>query len=181
MTSRARPIYVSGIACVWRRCCLLNFFDAYLTPRDAQVVIQARILIVLESRTLFFKAPCWATVVEYFCADVSTPASSTDGREAMFADDRNASHEFDRSLPASECQEQLERCRRRVHSWGRAKRVSLDASKEHTDLLHPSESLGEAFKLLGCVVELDLRMHSAIEQVLSKIRPKITAILRTRG
>ena len=48
-------------------------------------------------------------------------------------------------------------------------------------LLHPSESLGESFKLLGCMVDVDLRMHSAVDQVLSKIRPKITAILRTRG
>ena len=48
-------------------------------------------------------------------------------------------------------------------------------------LLHPSESPGGAFKRLGCVVELDLRMHSAVEQELSKIRPKVTAILRTRG
>ena len=31
------------------------------------------------------------------------------------------------------------------------------------------------------MVDVDLRMHSAIDQVLSKIRPKITAILRTRG
>ena len=29
-------------------------------------------------------------------------------------------------------------------------------------------------------MDVDLRMHSAVEQVLSKIRPKVTAILRTR-
>ena len=31
------------------------------------------------------------------------------------------------------------------------------------------------------MVDLDLRMHTAIDQLLSKIRPKSTAILRTRG
>ena len=48
-------------------------------------------------------------------------------------------------------------------------------------LLHPSESLGESFKLLGCIVDVNLRMQSAVEQVLSRIRPKVTTILRTRG
>ena len=31
------------------------------------------------------------------------------------------------------------------------------------------------------MIDLDLRMHTAIDQLLSKIRPKSTAILRTRG
>ena len=48
-------------------------------------------------------------------------------------------------------------------------------------ILHPLEWHGEAFKLLGCMIDPDMRMRSAVEQVLSKIRPKITAILRTRG
>jgi hypothetical protein len=48
-------------------------------------------------------------------------------------------------------------------------------------ILHPSETHGECFKLLGCMIDLDLRMHSEIDQLLSKIRPKCTAILRTRA
>ena len=59
--------------------------------------------------------------------------------------------------------------------------MSFDAAKEHTVILHPSEFHGDSFKLLGCIVDVDLRMHSAVEQVLSTIRPKVTAILRTRG
>ena len=48
-------------------------------------------------------------------------------------------------------------------------------------ILHPSVGNGKSFKLLGCMIDTDLRMHSCMEQLLSKIRPKITAILRTRG
>ena len=99
----------------------------------------------------------------------------------MFADDLNNFQEFDRLLPEAVCHEQFEYCRTRVHAWGGAYRVSFDASKEHMVLLHPSESLGEAFKLLGCIVVVDLRMHSVVERVLSKIRCKKTAILMTRG
>jgi hypothetical protein len=58
--------------------------------------------------------------------------------------------------------------------------VTFDAAKEHFIMLHPRESHGETFRLLGCLVDVDLRMLSAVEQVLSKNCPKITAILRTR-
>ena len=37
------------------------------------------------------------------------------------------------------------------------------------------------FRLLGLMLDLNLRMHTAIEQLLAKIRPKSAAILRTRG
>ena len=83
--------------------------------------------------------PLWNT----FFADVDTPASSTGGRDAMFADDLNVFQEFDRALPAHVCQEQLERCRKRVHSWNKANRISFDSSKELMITLHPSEPMGE--------------------------------------
>ena len=63
---------------------------------------------------------------------------------------------------------------------GRTNRISFDAAKEHLVVMHPSEYHGDPFKLLGLMVDLDLRMHTAIDQLLSKIRPKSTAILRAR-
>ena len=68
-----------------------------------------------------------------------------------------------------------------MHNWGRANRVSFDAGKEHLVVLHPREYHGDPFKLLGCTIDLDLRMHTCIDQLLSKIRSKSTAILRTRA
>ena len=99
----------------------------------------------------------------------------------MFADDLSVFQEFDQSTPVSECKAQLLKCETRVHKWGKQNRVSFDAAKEHTAILHASQWHGETFKFLGCMVDPETRMHSAVEQVLSKIRPKITVILRTRG
>ena len=59
--------------------------------------------------------------------------------------------------------------------------MGFDAGKEHIVILHPSCGFGPAFKLLGCMFDNDLRMISCIDQLLSKIRPKVRAILRTRG
>ena len=59
-------------------------------------------------------------------------------------------------------------------------RVNLDEQKEQIIVLQSSESHDETFKLLGCLVDVDLRMQSAVEQILSKIRPKITPFQRIR-
>ena len=59
--------------------------------------------------------------------------------------------------------------------------MTIDPTKGHLTVLHLSECEGEPFKLLGLMIDVDLRMHTAIDQLLSKIRPKCTAILRTRG
>jgi hypothetical protein len=159
----------------------LRFFADYLAARHGQVLVQGAFSDPFEIANSVFQGtvlgpPLWNT----FFSDVSEPASSCGGDEAMFADDLNVFQKFPCQAPLAECQESMDRCKDRVHRWGRVNRVTFDAAKEHFIVLHPSESHGETFKLLGCLVDVDLRMLSAVEQVLSKIRPKITAILRTR-
>ena len=97
----------------------LNFLDAYLAPRKGQVVVQGSYSECFEIANSVFQGtvlgpPLWNT----FFADVGAPASSSGGREAMFADDLNVFQEFDRLMPANTCQEQLEQCKERVHAWG---------------------------------------------------------------
>ena len=53
-------------------------------------------------------------------------------------------------------------------------------TKEHIIILHPHHGDGPQFKLLGCLIDPDLRMRGAIRQIAAKARPKIKAILRLR-
>ena len=161
---------------------VLKFLDAYLSPRIGQVVVQGKRSSNMDLANTIFQGtvldpPLWNA----FVADVAVPAASTGGHEAMFADDLNVFKEFAKDVPIEQVKHDLEGCRQRVHKWGKTNRVSFDPSKELVVVLHPSHGYGPAFKLLGCMVDADLRMHTCIEQLLSKIRPKITAILRTRG
>ena len=160
----------------------IKFLDAYLSPRRGRVVVQgsASQEMILDDSVFqgtVLGPPLWNS----FFADVATPAKSTGGKEAMFADDLNVFQLFDRLAPPEECCEILSECRRNVHAWGRKNRVSFDASKEHLVILHPNQNHGEPFKLLGCMIDLDLRMNTCVEQLLGKIRPKSVAILRTRA
>ena len=77
--------------------------------------------------------------------------------------------------------DELSSCRSRVHAWGRANRVSFDAGKEHLVIIHPSDHHDKPFKFSGLMIDLALRMHTSLGQLVSKIRPKSTAILRSRG
>jgi len=160
----------------------LNFLDSYRSPRRGRVVVQGASSdeIVLDDSVFqgTVLGPClWNT----FFADVSVPARSSGGKEAMFADDLNVFQLFDRLAPLEDCMSKLTECRRHVHQWGRANRVSFDTGKEHLVILHPDEYHGDPFKFSGLMIDLDLRMHTCIDQLLSKIRPKCTAILRTRA
>ena len=170
-------LYAVGVGSTY-----LNFLDAYLSPRQGKVVVQGAASEPFVLDDMVFQGtvlgpPLWNT----FFADVSVPASSGGGQAAKFADDLNVFQFFDKQTPPDTVVEELASCRTRVHTWGRANRVTSDPAKEHLVVLHPSEFDGEPFKLLGLMIDLDLRMHTAIDQLLSKIRPKSTAILRTRG
>lgn len=91
----------------------LSFLGAYRALRKRQIVVQESYADCSEIRNNIFQgnvlgSPLWNT----FFADVGTPASSTDGREAMFAADLNDFQELDRDLPAHVCQEQLDQAAR---------------------------------------------------------------------
>ena len=57
----------------------------------------------------------------------------------------------------------------------------FDAGKEHLVLIHPLHAQGDPFKLLGLLTDCKLVMNDAVDSILAKVRPKIAAILRTRG
>ena len=53
-------------------------------------------------------------------------------------------------------------------------------AKKHFCIIHPTQGSGEDFKLLGNLFDRALTMQPCIEGILSKIRPKIRALLRLR-
>lgn len=151
----------------------LNILDAYLDPRKGKIVVlgTASEEFVLEDSVFqgtVLGPPLWNA----FFADVSVPAAMPNANVAKFADDLNAFKQFDKATPLENVTEELSRCRSRVHALGRAHRVAFDVSKEPIVVLHPTAHHGEPFKLLGCMMDLNLRMHTVIDQILDRIQPK---------
>ena len=121
--------------------------------------------------------PLWNT---YF-SDVLLPAEQDGGEAHAFADDMNVFKQFDTDMDNEAVLEDMQRTRRNVHKWGRQNRVIFDAGKEHLVVLHPLSGEGDAFKLLGCMVDTKLTMQYAVDAILAAARPKTRAILRTRS
>ena len=172
-------LYAAGIGATY-----LNFLDAYLAPREGKVVVQGESSDLFKIEDSIFQGTVLGPALwNVFFADVAIPAGCTGGNEAMFADDLNVFQLFERELPTESIIQKLSHCRNKVHGWGRMNRVSFDAKKEHLAIIHPDKKFqhGEGFRLLGCFMDLDLRMQTAVDQLLAKIRPKSKAILRTRG
>jgi hypothetical protein len=153
---------------------LQNFENISRVPRSC--IFAIHIFLHTRSNT----PEIWVKTNTLSSVDASASAISAGGDETLFADDLSVFQNFPRKNLPKDCTAATDKCKENVHQWGCANRVSSDAAKEHMMILHASESHGEAFKLLGCMVDEDLRMQSAIEQILNKIRPKNTAILRTR-
>ena len=120
--------------------------------------------------------PLWNS----FFADIAIPASSSGGKPSIFADDLSVFQKFDRNTPNADCLHTIETCRSKVHAWGRANRVIFDSTKEHSIILHSIQGEGEPFKMLGLLVDCKLIMLQAVEKLLSQVRPKVQAILRTK-
>ena len=57
----------------------------------------------------------------------------------------------------------------------------LDAKKEHLLIIHPIIGSGKPIKVFGCFTDMQLTLDKAIDEILSRIRPKVTALLRTRA
>jgi len=169
-------LQAAGIGTVY-----LNFLNSYLSPRDAQVVVEGASSDAIEICNTVFQGtvlgpPLW----NLFFNDVAQPAASLGGTPSVFADDLNVFQRFDRETPNGDIERTMHLCRVRVHHWGNINRVAFDPGKEHIVILHPRDGCGDPFKLLGLLVDVKLIMQQAIEKILSQIRPKIKAILRTK-
>ena len=156
--------------------------DAYLQPRQAPVIVEgAASDPFIIANTVFqgtvLGPPLWNT---YF-SDVLLPAEQDGGEAHAFADDMNVFKQFDTDMDNEVVLEDMQRTRRNVHKWGRQNRVIFDAGKEHLVVLHPLSGEGDAFKLLGCMVDTKLTMQYAVDAILAAARPKTRAILRTRS
>ena len=56
-------------------------------------------------------------------------------------------------------------------------RVIFDAGKEHINIVHPTHGQGEDYLYLGILFDVKLTMASAVDQIVSRARPKIKELL----
>ena len=86
----------------------------------------------------------------------------------VFADDLNAFPTFPKTTSRAIMMNLLRACQKQAHEWGVHNRVEFDGDKESFVILHPSLGEGDDFRLLGFMVDNQLRMQVAVETLLKK-------------
>ena len=160
----------------------LDFLSSYLEPRIGHVAVESVLSDVFTLADSVFQGTVLGpTLWNVFFHDVAFAAAGVDTTEAMFADDLSIYKTFDRNEPNDNIIADMQSKKKDVHKWGDRNRVTFDATKEHIVILHPDHGIGEDFKLLGCLIDVQLRMDHAIDSLIARARPKIHALLRTRN
>ena len=156
----------------------VNFLASFFEPRWGHVVVQGKKSVRMTLSNQVFQGtvlgpPSW----NIFFSDI---IESVLGGKA-FADDLNAFPTFPKTTSRAVIMNQLRTCQKKAHDWGVCNRVEFDADKEAFVILHPSLGEGDDFRLLGLMVDNQLRMQAAVEALLKKARPKLQALMRTRS
>ena len=159
----------------------LRFFREYLAARRATVVVGGCCSAPFVMDNQVFQGTVlgpalWNAFFEMIDATITSCAFRT----AKFADDLTAYRNFEGATPTQEICEKLQACQSDVHDFGRRHQVAFDGAKEHFCILHRGEPHGEAFRLLGCLVDPKLAMDAEIVRIKKKASPKISAILSCR-
>jgi hypothetical protein len=159
---------------------LVQFFSSFLAPREAKVVVNGKSSAPYCIKNQVYQGtvlgpPLW----NVFFSDVSSAIQSS-WTEAKFADDLNVFRAFDYGDDNGEILRELGVCQQSIHDWGRANRVTFDASKEHTVVLSKTEPFGDTFRFLGPLIDCKLTMAEEVDRIRGKACPKVKAILRTR-
>ena len=75
----------------------------------------------------------------------------------------------------------LEACQKEPHTLGDANQVQFDTGKEGLQILTANgDAHGEDFKILGVVFDVELCMHSAVDELVTAANCKLKMLVRTR-
>jgi len=120
--------------------------------------------------------PLWNS----FFGDIASEVPTTSQEVNLFADDLTGMTSVAQTTSNDILIKELEGMQQRAHRGGERNQIEFDPSKEYFKILHPSLHVGEDFRVLGTFFDCALTMMPGLEKLLSKIRPKIRALLRLR-
>ena len=159
----------------------MKFFADYLSPRRAQVIVSGSKSDLFEISNMVYQGSVLGpSLWNIFFQDVHEVAEECGASDAKFADDLTIFKLFDTACSNEDVQAAMAQCQTSAHHWGARNKVCFEASKEHFAVLHHVYGEGDSFRLLGPMFDAKLLMHDAVDRIIAKTRPKLTALLKSR-
>ena len=163
------PADLVGVLCSW------------LEARAAHVLVDGEASAAMKLQDMVFQGTVLGpTLWNIFFADSCRPIRDANFEEVVFADDLNAFRCFDAEIESEKILTECAECQKKLHTWGKANRVSFDPSKESIHVMGRAHPVGEGFKILGIQYDLQLLMGDCIDSVCADASWKLKAILRVR-
>ena len=159
----------------------LDFLNSYLLTRQGVVRVEGALSESMELSNMVFQGTVLGpSLWNAFFSDVAEQVPVDRQEINLFADDLTVMSQASQRIANDIIFEELKEIQGRTHKWGSQNQVTFDPAKEHFVVIHPSQRQGENFRLLGFLFEYSLTMIPCLEGILSKIRPKIRAMLRLK-
>ena len=157
----------------------LDFLNSFLLNREGRVTVEGAVSDAMHLVDMVFQGtvlgPCLWNV---FFADVADFVPEGDQEINLFADDLSVMTSAPQTCASDILKDNLSEIQAGARLWGKRNQIEFDPSKESFKIIHPSFGEGEEFRLLGTLLDCALTMRPCIEQLLSKLRPKVRALLR---
>ena len=159
----------------------LDFLNDYLLTREGYVRVEGALSEAMALANMVFQGTVLGpSLWNGFFADVAQYVPCGSQRINLFADDLTVMCHKAQDVPDDIILDELREIQSRTHEWGKRNQVQFDPSKEYTKIIHPSRGVGDDFKMLGTLFDTRLTMQPCLESVLTRIRPKIRALLRLK-
>ena len=163
----------------------LGFLKSWLDDRMSQVVLGgAASLAELLADSVYQGTVLGPPLWNLFFADARQALQKGNFSETVFADDLNCWKRYlldkNSATPHGAALTNLQEAQQELHLWGQANQVLFDPEKESFHILHRHLHYGEDFKVLGCVYDSQLLMHSAARHVATEAGWRLKSLLRSR-
>ena len=154
-----------------------DFLEAYLSPRSAYVVVDGVCSEVFKILNQVFQGTVLGPLSwKVFFSDADEATSRNGFSEYKFADDLAVIKSFCASANNGNINDELHHAG--GHTFlGDRNRVKFYPAKEKFKLLHTVDSSGDAFRLLGVLIDANLAMNAETSRIRKKARAKMKALL----
>jgi hypothetical protein len=160
---------------------LLKLIDSWLAPRNATVVVGGSKSRPYRIQNMVYQGTVLGPQLwNLFFADAADAIQEFLFEEVVYADDLNAFKILPSSTTNDTALQAIDNVQQELHQWGAANQVSFDASKESRHILSQTEPFGPDFKLLGVVFDSGMKMKSAVQDLIGKVKWKAKMLLRSR-
>ena len=131
LRSRDRETLVRKLCSSGLSPCFVRVLESWLDDRVAEVVVGGQAAAPAPLRNSVYQGTVWGPPLWNLHYESARHSVNKYGfREVAYADDKNMSKAFAASTPTTAIHDDMRRCQRSLHEWGKGNAVMFDPRKE---------------------------------------------------